>query len=210
MSVTFKLKIPDCYLYLYHTDEYFILPQYPESLSDSMQANFVAQNALGRTAPVQSYSNSGPRTMQINLQLQRDIMNDLNLKGSNVKVKYKQTDDMGEQRIITNPGDDYVDVLIKKLQAIVLPRYVADSKELIPPRIALRFGNELFIKGVVTGAVGVRYKLPLIQTKDGYLKYSDVSIDFPVTETQPYDAESIGILGSFRGLTSGLKSKMGL
>lgn len=208
MSVTFKLKIPDCYIYLYHTDEYFILPQYPETLSDSMVSNFTAQNALGRTAPVQSYSNSGPRTMQINLQLQRDIMNDLNFSGSN--VRYNRTDDMGEQSVIRSPGDDYVDVLIKKLQAIVLPRYVADSKEIIPPRVAIRFGNELFIKGVVTGAIGVRYKLPLIQTREGYLKYSDVSIDFPITETQPYDAETVGTLGSFRGLTAGLKSKVGL
>lgn len=134
-------------------------------------------------------------------------MNDLNFAGSN--IRYNATDDVGEQRILTAPGDDYVDILIKKLQSIALPRYNANSKEVVPPRVAVRFGNELFIKGIVNGSVGVGYKLPLIQTNNGDLKYSDISIAFPVTETQPYDADTVGQLGSFRGLTAGLRAKIG-
>lgn len=48
----FSLTVPDCYIYFYHTDEYLILPQYPDTLSDSMSSTFASQNALGRTAPV--------------------------------------------------------------------------------------------------------------------------------------------------------------
>ncbi|MBO7078476.1 MAG: hypothetical protein J6W64_01540 [Bacilli bacterium] len=44
-----------------------------------MGSNFVPTNALGRTAPVYTYSNSGPRSVQIDLQLHRDMMDDVNM-----------------------------------------------------------------------------------------------------------------------------------
>ena len=201
MSASYEL--PNCYIYLYHTDEYFIIPQWPDSLQDSLQSTFASQNALSRTAPVFSYSNSGPRSMQITLNLHRDLMNEYNSAGSNVRIN--MVSDGGMEYTQTSITDDYVDILIKKLQAIALPRYQASSKSISPPRVAIRFGDEVFIKGVVNGGVTVTYSLPLLENN----KYAMVSIVFTVYETTPYDADSVGRLGSFRGLTSGLRQKLG-
>lgn len=194
-----KYTLPDSYIYLYHTDEYFILPQYPESITDNMESNFSSQNALSRTAPVFSYNNSGPRTVQVTFKLHRDMMNEINAASSN--VKFNEGSD-----VITSIKDDYIDVLIKKLQSIALPRYQASNKAVNPPSIAIRFGNDIFIKGVVaSGGVSVSYDLPILANN----KYAQVTISFSVSETQPYDADSVGRLGSFRGLTSSLRSKLG-
>lgn len=193
-----KYTLPDCYIYLYHTDEYFLLPQYPESITDNMESNFSSQNALSRTAPIFSYTNSGPRTVQVTLKLHRDMMNDINTANSN--VKFNQGND-----IIYSISDDYTDVLIKKLQSIALPRYQSSDSMVNPPRVALRFGNDVFIKGVVaSGGVSVSYDLPLLSNN----KYAQVTISFSVSEAQPYDADSVGRLGSFRGLTSSLQNKI--
>ena len=55
------------YLYLYHLDQWLLLPEYPDSDSDSLQSNFQQTNALSRTAPVFTWSNAGPRKVQIQL-----------------------------------------------------------------------------------------------------------------------------------------------
>ena len=193
-----KYTLPDCYIYLYHTDEYFILPQYPESITDNMESNFSSQNALSRTAPVFSYNNSGPRSLQVTLKLHRDMMNDINIAKSN--VKFNQGND-----IMYDINDDYIDVLIKKLQSIALPRYQASDSLVTPPKVAIRFGNDIFIKGVVaSGGVSVSYDLPILMNN----KYAQVTISFTISETQPYDADTVGRLGSFRGLTTSLQNKI--
>lgn len=194
----YNYKLPDAYIYLYHTDEYFILPQYPEAIADMIESNFSSQNALARTAPVFSYTNSGPRTLQVTFKLHRDMMNSINRDGSN--VKFNSGDD-----IIYSINDDYVDVLIKKLQSIALPRYSAADKLVNPPRVAIRFGEDIFIKGVVaSGGISVGYDLPLLSNK----KYAQVTISFTISETQPYDADSVGSLGSLRGLTASFQDKI--
>ena len=193
----FQYNLPECYIYLYHTDEYLILPQYPESINDQLNSSFNSQNALSRTAPVFSYNNSGPRTVQVSLKLHRDMMNDVNVGNTHVKIN-------NGNDIIYDINDDYVDLLIKKLQSIALPRYNTTSKLVNPPKVAIRFGDEIFIKGVVDGGITINYELPLLANR----KYAQVSISFTVSETQPYDADSVGRLGSFRGLTSGLKTKL--
>jgi hypothetical protein len=62
------------YLYMYHTDQFVVLPTYPESIQDSLSANFNSSNLLARSAPIFSYSSSGPRTIQVSLSLHRDMM----------------------------------------------------------------------------------------------------------------------------------------
>lgn len=198
---TFQYKLPDCYIYLYHTDEYFILPQYPGSINDNMDSHFSEQNALARTAPVYSYNNSGPRTVQINLKLHRDMMNDLNT--SNAHVSMNVDGKLGVD-IINNPDYDYIDLLIKKLQSIALPRYKATTKAVTPPMVAVQLGQDIFIKGVVASGISTTYDLPIMSNN----KYSQVGIGFTISEITPYDADSVGRLGSFRGVTSGLKAKM--
>ena len=196
-------RLLDCYIYLYHTNEYFILPQYPESISDATQSTFASENVLARTAPVFAYSNSGPRTVQVSLNLHRDLLNDLNKGNSSIKLTdLSYTERSGSKVPIVMDTDDYVDILIKKLQAIILPRYNASNSEVEPPRVAVRFGDEIFIKGVINGGLTLNYKLPLIEV-NGVKKYAQCDLSFTVSETDPFDADSVGKLGSFRGLTSG-------
>lgn len=178
----------DNYIYLFHTDEYILIPTYPDSIQDSMRSSFSETNALSRSAPVFSYSNSGPRRVQVSLNLHRDMMEAINYNSSNM--------------IIEDLDDDYVDTLIKKLQSIVLPKYTATSKSVIPPMIAVRFGNEIFIKGVVNDTISVTYEKPILENN----KYAQVSISFFVSEIDPYDAESVQEQGSFRGLTRTFKN----
>lgn len=188
-------RILDCYIYLHHTDEFFILPQYPESITDYLQSSFAEQNALARTAPVYAYSNSGPRSVTVSLNLHRDMLNDVNANNSSIKKT-----DLTNSPILSDT-DDYVDLLLKKLQAIALPEYDTTSKDVDPPRVTIRFGDDIFIEGVVRGGITLNYKLPLLEIK-GQKKYAQADVSFTVSETTPYDATSVGNLGSFRDLTS--------
>lgn len=182
-------NMPDNYIYISHLGddgEYLLLPSYPDSIQDSMASTFAQENALSRSAPVFTYSNSGPRQMQISLDLHRDIMDDINIEASNIELE---------------PGDDYVDTLIKKLQAIAVPKYNLTNKAVEPPMVAIRFGDQVFIKGVVSGGVTVTYQKPILENN----KYALVSVSFLVYETDPYDATTIAKNGSFRGMTRGMR-----
>jgi len=167
--------------------EFLVIPTYPDQLDDRMTSSFQQTNALSRSAPVFSYSNSGPRSMQISLSLHRDVMQMLNYNVSNMRIE--------------NIGDDYVDTLIKKLMSVAVPRYNAADKSVQVPHVAVRFGNEVFIKGVVSGDISVTYQKPLLDNN----KYAQVAIAFMVYETDPYDADTIAKEGSFRGMTRPFK-----
>ena len=182
-----SFKLIDNYIYLYHLDQYIVIPTYPDTITDSMQSNFSQTNALARSAPVFSYNNSGPRSVQINLDLHRDMLDNVNYNVSNLKIDI---------------GDDYIDTLIKQLQAISVPKYIAASKNVQAPMIAVRFGKELFIKGIVNGQISVQYNKPILEND----KYAQVNISFNVTEIDPYDAETIAQQGSFRGITRAFKN----
>ena len=174
--------IEDSYIYLYHTDEFVLLPTLPESISDSMQTTFAETNALARSAPVFTFSHAGPRTVQMTLSLHRDMMQQVNYGVSNLNIEV---------------GDDYVDSLIKKIQSISVPNYRDASKSVIPPMVAVRLSNEVFVKGIVNSNIGVTYNKPILRNG----KYASVAITFSVTEVDPYDANTIAEKGSFRGIT---------
>lgn len=178
--------LKECYLYIFYDSpedgEYVLIPSWPDQIQDVMQSTFTSTNALSRSAPVYSYSNSGPRTVDVSVELRRDMFDQINFIGSN---------------ITPNLGEDYVDTVIKKLQSIAVPKYNASSKAVQPPMVAVRFGNEVFIKGIVNGPIRVSYEKPI--TSNG--KYFTVNIGFTVYETDPYDADTIAAQGSFRGIT---------
>lgn len=175
------------WIYLFHTDEYILLPQFPDSISDQMGSTFAQQNVLSRTAPVYSFSYSGPRTVQVDLDLHRDMLNDVNINGgSNIPVEI---------------DDDYVDTIIKKIQSIALPAYDTTMKAVTPPMVAVKLGKDVFIKGVVIGGVSVEYQKPILSND----KYAKCTLHFNVYETTPYDAKSVAQLGSFRGITRQFK-----
>jgi hypothetical protein len=102
-------------------------------------------------------------------------------------------------------SDDYIDILINGLQSAALPKYNSSSKMVDPPIIAVRFGSDIFCKGVVQGGVSTTYELPIITDKAGNDKYSIANISFTVHEIDPYDAETVMVAGSYRGLDTTLE-----
>ncbi len=187
-----KFDLITNYIYLYHIDKFIVLPTYPETIQDTLNSTFQQTNALARSAPIFTYSNSGPRSMQITLNLHRDLMTQINYGVSNINLNE------------VDIGDDYVDTMIKQLQAIALPAYATAEKMVNPPMVALRFGNEIYVKGVVTSGITVTYGLPLLAND----KYASVSVSFSVSEVDPYDANSVMVNGSFRGLNKTLERRL--
>lgn len=189
-----KYILPDNYIYISHLDEdfqFWRLPCTPDSVSDTMTSTFGQTQALGRSAPVFTYSNSGPRTVRVELKLHRDMMDDVNVGVSNAKIA---------------SGEDYVDNLIKALQSIALPKYNLSNKAVEPPLVAVRLSNEIFIKGVVNGSIGLTYSLPILANG----KYAQVSLSLDISEVDPYDATTVFENGSFRGMVKTLKKGMNM
>jgi hypothetical protein len=153
-----------------------------------MRSTFSEVNALSRSAPVFSYNHSGPRSMQVSVTLHRDIVQMINQGVSDMTIE--------------NLEDDYVDTLIKKLMSVAVPKYNAADRSIQVPKVAVRFGEEVFIKGVVNSDIAVTYIKPILDNN----KYAQVAITFQVYETEPYDADTIAREGSFRGLTKPFKN----
>lgn len=181
----------DNYVYIYHTKVLVAIPTYPENLNDTMGVSFNPTTPLSRSAPIYTYQNSGPRSLEISLSLHRDMMNQINTAVSMLKVP-----DLSES--------DYVDIMINELQSIALPRYAVSEKMVDPPMVAVRFGNGFFCKGVVTGSVGVSQSGPILRTD----KYAQVTVTFTVNEVDPYDAETVRHVGSYRGLSGSLEANI--
>ena len=186
--------LDDNYIYISHLDEgfqFWKLPAWPDTVSDSMSSTFNPTSALGRTAPVFTFSDAGPRIVSIDLFLHRDMKDDINTGISNSKL--------GE-------GEDYVDNLLKALQSIALPRYNLQNKAIEPPMVALRLGNEIFIKGIVSQAIPVTYKKPILSNG----KYAIAELNLTISEVDPYDATTVYKNGGFRGVVRSLKKGMNL
>lgn len=195
-----KFNMIENYLYIYHigynqetgqTGQFVILPTYPETITDTLNSSFAETSPLSRSAPIFSYQSSGPRKVSLELKFHRDMMTQINYGKSTLKVEL---------------GDDYVDTIIKNLQACALPSYKTALKMIDPPMVAVRFGNEIFIKGIINGGVNVSYSLPLLDNN----KYAQVSIQFEITEIDPYDAETISQVGSFRGIDKSIEKRLGI
>lgn len=195
------VNLVDNYIYIYQLDKYLILPTYPETINDSLGSTFMSTNPLSRTAPIQSYAYSGPRTVQVSFELHRDLVSQLNYNN------------LGFIDSIMNDlqSDDYVDTLIKYLQAMALPSFKAASdaydvitKMVNPPMVAVRWGNTVFIKGIVSGNVGVSWSGPI----DSNGKYMTANINFSIIEVDPQDADSIAKWGSMRGLSTVLANSL--
>ena len=163
------------YIYLYHVDKLIKLPNFPENLQDTSQAQFSSNSPLGRSAPIWSYSSSGPRSVGFQFELHREMLDQVN--GESV----------GESM-------DTVDNLVKWIQAAVLPTYASSSKMVDPPLVACRVGNEVYIKGIIQGSVTVSYSGPILYND----KYALCTIGFTVTEVDPYDAYTVMDIGSYR------------
>lgn len=192
--------VDDNFLYISHLHDieglstnttdfrYWILPTYPDSVTDSMSSTFTPTTALGRTAPVYTYSSSGPRTVQISLKLHRDMMDMVNTNNESISLDYVS-------------GEDYIDNMIKALQSIALPKYNLNNQYVEPPLVAIKLGSEIFIRGVVSNGIGVTYTKPILTNN----KYAQVEVTLNINEVTPYDAVSVFKEGSFRGMTNSMK-----
>lgn len=187
-----EFDMPDNFIYFYHLDQFIMLPLYADSVHDSMTVSFEQSTPLSRSAPIYSYRNSGPRTVQVGFDLHRDLMTDINYRKSNVPV--------GSPEV----SDDYVDVLIRYLQAAALPVYNATNKMVSPPIVAMRLGKDIFIKGIINGSVGLTYKFPVLANG----KYALISLNFAIEEVDPYDAWDAVNQGSYRGLDRTLEARL--
>jgi hypothetical protein len=183
--------LPDCYLYISHLDEdvqYWQLPCYPESVSDTMTANFTSTNTLGRSAPVFTFGYSGPRTVNITLKFHRDMFESEEYV-SNVKpAEY----------------EDKAESFIHALQAVAVPKYNLSNKAVEPPLVGIRLGSEIFVKGVVSSSISVTFSKPILVNE----KYAGIEISFSISEVDPYDASSVYKNGSFRGITNTMRKNM--
>lgn len=194
-------RLEDNYIYLYHLDTFIILPNYADSVQDTLSVSFSPSTPLTGSAPIQSFQNAGPRTVQVNFKLHRDMMTQINYNVSNAPVGSSQGTVTSPE---SKPSDDYVDFMIKALQTMALPSYGAAEKMVNPPIVALRLGNDIFIKGVIQGAVGLTYNFPILRNG----KYSSVDVSFTIVEVGPYDAETVLQTGSFRGLDTTLERRL--
>lgn len=186
-QLTKTFNMIDNYVYLYHTDTLIALPMYPETIADTTNVSYSENFPLSRSAPIYSYRNSGPRSFQVELPLHRDMMNQINTASSTLQIA-----DLSE--------DDYVDIMIKQLQSIAYPVYGEAEKMVNPPLIAIRFGNDLFCKGIVNSNVTVTYSGPILRTN----KYALVNVAFTIAEVDPYDANLVMQHGGFRGINTTL------
>jgi len=186
----------DNYIYLYHVPNkdgnmgvLIVVPSFADSVSDTLNVSFASETPLSRSAPIYSYQNSGPRTVQVRFQLHRDMMTQINYGTSNASVDL---------------NDDYVDTMIKYIQAAALPEYSTSGKMVNPPMVAVRLGSDIFIKGVISGSVGLMYHYPILANG----KYSNIDVSFTVTEVEPYDASQVMSTGSYRGLSTTLERRL--
>lgn len=183
--------LPDCYIYISHLDlpeeaKYWQLPGYPDQVTDSMDSNFSPSTALGRSAPVYTFSSSGPRSINISLEFHRDMFDEM------------------PSNVVPNDDEDKSESFIHAIQAIAVPKYNLSNKAIEPPLVAIRLGREVFIKGIVSGGVQVTYKKPILSNE----KYAIIGISFTVSEVDPYDSSTVFKNGSFRGLTATLRKGM--
>jgi hypothetical protein len=169
-----------------------MLPGYPEKVTDQMNSSFQENTALGRSAPVYTFSNAGPRSIQISLSFHRDMFEEIN------QFLYPNGSDKFAD------GDDMAEKFIHALQAIAVPRYNLSNKAIEPPLVGVRLGREVFIKGVITSGISVTYGKPILVNE----KYATLEISFTISEVDPYDSSTVFQNGSFRGLVATLREGM--
>ena len=116
----------DNYIYLYHLNQFLVIPVYPESVNDVLQAQWSSTTPLARSAPIQSFSSAGPRSVTFSFELHRDLMNQINYQQSNM---------------IIPKNDDYLDTFINCVQALSVPEYIDPIKMVNPPLAAIRIAD---------------------------------------------------------------------
>ena len=232
-NTTPQFNMIDNYIYVHHTSTLIALPTFPEQLNDTTSINYQSTTILGRSAPIYTYGGSGPRSVDFSFKLHRDMMDQINTTphsainlNSGMELFSADTDLAKKLQ-----RKDYLEIMIKELQSIALPNYVASEKMVNPPLVSIRIGDELFIKGIVEGSVQVAYSGPIlgnnVYDSDGELvyelddfgnltnrkvkgkgKYAFADITFRLSEVSPFDAYTVMKSGSLRGLNRTLERNL--
>lgn len=189
------------YIYIYHLGLEFNLPVVPTSFSDNMPISFQATSILGRSAPLQTYTGAGPRSVNISLNLHRHMF----------ALENPQLDAITGQKYVTmmDPSTgtsrkvkavDGVDLLVNAITALSLPKYLDATKAIVPPSVLVRFGDELAIRGVPSN---VQKQTDGVWLKNN--KLANVVLTFTITEVEPYSAQYAAANGSLRGISTTLE-----
>jgi hypothetical protein len=96
--------------------------------------------------------------------------------------------------------------MLNALQSIALPKYSWETKAVEPPLVALRLGNEIFVKGVLLNGIHITYGKPILSNG----KYAKADLTLNIAEVDPYDSETVFKNGGFRGVVQSLRGNMGL
>ena len=205
------LGFPDgmqAYIYIYHLGLQFNLPVLPETVSDSTSVSFSQQPILGRSAPQQTYSGSGPRQLMLDLKFHRQmfilenehiyrlINEETMTEGDYVTLmKDPQTGEYHTVKAI-----DALDYMINAIQALAYPKYLDGIKAIIPPSLSVRLGNQYLIRGVPT-QVSMSSAGPWL--KSG--KQAEVSLNLQIQELTPYSAQYVAANGGLREVSTTLE-----
>lgn len=204
------------YIYIYHLGLKFDLPVLPENVSDNTSVNFTSTQILGRSAPQQTYSGSGPRQLMLDLKFHRQMFTIENPEISKILAhrlshEYgKFTDERRKGLVavkdpvtgetILSKAEDALDYMINAIQALAYPKYLDGVKAIIPPSLLVRLGNEYAIRGV---PVQVSKSSSGPWLKNG--KQAEVHLSLQIQETTPYSAQYVATNGGLREISTTLE-----
>lgn len=189
----------ESYIYIYHMNLKFNLPVVPESIQDSMPISFNSEPVLARSAPQVTFSSAGPRSQRVSIKIHRQLFCIENEELDKAARKIKITDPL-TGKLIDTPAKDAADILIDALTSISLPKYTDALKAIVPPSVLVRFGNESCIRGVPSS---FSKSSSGVWLKNG--KMAEVTLDFTVTEVEPYSAQFTAVNGTLRGISTDLQ-----
>jgi hypothetical protein len=169
---------PVSYLYIYHLKKEWYLPVLPQSISNSLPISFSPTTIPLSSAPLQTFSSAGPRSVSISLKMHRKMF---------------ELED-------PKKGAERMEELINDISALALPKYTNASKLVVPPTVLYRAGNEVCIRGIVSGNVTISNSGAW--QRDG--KLSEIDIQFTIIEVEAFSADYAQNHGVLRSIPTDL------
>lgn len=172
------------FLYLHHLDLLVWIPTYAEEMDMTQRTSYTQSKPLGAPNDIYSFGGSGPRTIQRQIFIDRDLMSVLGGKG------------------LVGEGDP-IETLIRAMEATCVAKYEDARRMINPPLVTYKEANELTITGVVVGTVNIKAYGGWI---DGRKRCYSMNLN--ISEIEQYDASTIMEIGQYRGLNNTLIRRM--
>lgn len=158
------IAIKNAYLYDMDTTQEprkLIFDYVPDQINDEMAANYSATNIIGRSAPLQGYQDSGPRTFSIELKFHASLFG------------------KEEDTFAGSTGYDAVKARVDWLRSLTYPDY-SETYAKPPHRVLLVIGT--LIKSIcIVDNVNVTYRSPW----DSNLLPMIAEVTLPLKEVNP-------------------------